>query len=141
MQGSQAQLALLRTGIEQRDAALRTAYAEIASLREALTAQRAALNTKIEDRPLLTRERENLQLISVISTILGYGYNPKERTSAARLLSEATDALGLRLSEDAILGHLQAGAQFLPGDWRDRLPKPPDFKPNSGKRKPNSASG
>jgi hypothetical protein len=107
-------------------------------LRAALEAERAANSTAPRtetpftacDKPLGTRERENLQLIALVGAIRGYGFDPDKRNSAATAIERDLDDLARRVSDDTIRDHLRAAAEMLLPDWRKRL-----------RRKPNSDIG
>lgn len=87
------------------------------------------------ERKLGTRERENLQLMTVVSAIKAYGFDPVNRNSAARLIEQDLERIGTRISGDTIRKQLTAGAELLPGGWHEKL----SFNRNSSSAKPNSA--
>ncbi len=92
-------------------------------------ASQEAIN--FSEKPLLTRERENLQLMALFGAIRGYGYNPESnRNTATAAISHDFSVLNQSFSDDRVRDHLNAAKEFLPGDWRQRW-KP---KPYSGKK-------
>jgi hypothetical protein len=111
-------------------ARLEEAHTERATANKETEALRTHLEKSGQDKPLQTRERESLRLIALLGAIQGFEYDPNKNNAAASQISIALENLGLGLSDDAIRGHLKAGAEMLPGDWRERFKK----KPNSGSR-------
>ena len=112
--------------LEEVYAELKTARLEAQNLKLKAEAEAAVW----EDKPLFTRERENLQLMAVFGAIRGYGYNPDaKRNTASIAISQDFSDQRLALTDDAVRDHLNAGKEFLPGDWRTRL----KAKPYTGK--------
>ena len=100
---------------------------KIAELECQIATTQAVEKPPAEDRPLLTRERENLQVLAFLGAARAYGYDPVTRNTAAKLIEQDLAKLHARLTDDRIRQHLKAGWELVPGDWRSRL----SLKPNS----------
>lgn len=106
-------------------AKLKTTQLEIENLKIAAQTVSAA-----SEKPLQTRERENLQLMALLGAIRGYGYDPdKGRNTATMAISNDFSDLSLSFSDDRIRDHLKAAFELVPPGWRQRWKS----KPHPGK--------
>ena len=104
-------------------------FSKLKTLEARLDARSHVQDKSTSSRPLLTRERENLQILSFLGAIRAYGYDPAARSRAAKAIEEDLDKLGVPLTDDCIRQHLKSASDLVRGDWRQRL----GLKPNSDK--------
>lgn len=110
-------------------------FSELAAARAALGDQMRHISelqdrlaaTSKEEKPLETRERENLQMLALVGAMKGYGYDPDRRTGAVKDIEKDLERLDHQFRDDRIRHHLQKAAEGLRPGWRDRLA----LKPNS----------
>jgi hypothetical protein len=97
---------------------------KISELEAILAAERDKLRSgagSAVDPLLETRERESLQLILIACAIKSYNFRPGMRSAVPRQISEDLERLGPRLDQDTVRNHLCKAAQWLPGDWENRI--------------------
>jgi hypothetical protein len=97
-------------------------------LHRRIEAFEAAQSLDEPEKPLETRERENLQATALLGAIRAYGFDPDKRNSASREMSEDLDRLGMPFSDDRIKHHLDQAAERLRPKWREQL------KPRTGRK-------
>jgi hypothetical protein len=121
------ELAVANRQNSELEAVIAFLQAELAVLKKKLTLVEprptgadtsANSESTLAERPLHTRERENLLAIAVVGAIKAFGYDPGKRNTAAKDLAAVLESLGKTLSEDCIRNHLNGAAEQLPPNWR-----------------------
>ncbi len=77
------------------------------------------------EKPLKTRERENLQMLALVGAMRGYGFDPEKRTTAVPSMARDLGDLDHLFSDDSIRNHLQEAANSLRPGWRERWKRKP----------------
>jgi hypothetical protein len=71
----------------------------------------------MEEKPLLTRERESLLKLVVGLAIKGFDYNPAaNKNGAIGQIVASLEGLGLNMSDETVRKYLKEAAALLPGN-------------------------